>query len=62
MDWYQVIADSLWTNYRSQLSLKQTDQAYHKISNIRRNKFQNLNDSRLVLHLYLPNLLKLGVK
>ena len=35
---------------------------YRKISNIRRTKFQNLNDSRLVLHLSLPNLLKPGVK
>ena len=33
-----------------------------KISNIRRTKSQNLNDSRLVLHLSLPNLLKPGVK
>ena len=35
---------------------------YREISNIRRTKFQNLNDSRLVLHLSLPNLLKPGVK
>ena len=31
---------------------------YCKISNIRRTKSQNLNDSRLILHLSLPNLLK----
>ena len=31
---------------------------YRKISNIRRTKPQNLNDSRLVLQLSLPNLLK----
>ena len=37
-------------------------QKYHKILNIRRTKSQNLNDYRLVLHLSLPNLLKLGVK
>ena len=35
---------------------------YRKLSNIRRTKSQNLNDSRLVLHLSLPNLFKPGVK
>ena len=35
---------------------------YREISNIRRTKIKNLNDSRLVLHLSLPNLLKPGVK
>ena len=35
---------------------------YRKISNISRTKSQNLNDSRLVLHLSLPNLLKPAVK
>ena len=35
---------------------------YRKISNIRRAKSQNLNDSRLVLPLSLPNLLKPVVK
>ena len=35
---------------------------YRKVSNISRTKSQNLNDSRLVLHLFLPNLLKPGVK
>ena len=34
---------------------------YHKISNIRRTKLQNLND-RLVLHLPFANPLKPGVK
>ena len=33
-----------------------------KISNIRRTTSQNLNGSRLVLQLSLPNPLKLGVK
>ena len=33
-----------------------------KISNIRCTKSQNLNHSRLILHLPLPNLLKPGVK
>ena len=37
-------------------------QYYRKISNKRRTKSQNLNDSRLVLHLSLANLLKPGVK
>ena len=31
---------------------------YCKIYNIRRTKSQNLNDSRLILHLSLPNLSK----
>ena len=35
---------------------------YFQISNIRRSKSQNLNVSRLVLHLSLPNLLKPCVK
>ena len=35
---------------------------YRNTSNIRRTKSQNLNDSRLVLQLSLPNLLKSGVK
>ena len=39
-----------------------SDIYYRKLSNIRRTKSQNLNDSRLVLHLSLPNLLKPGVK
>ena len=38
------------------------DLIYRKVSNIRRTKSQNLNDSRLVLHLSLPNRLKPGVK
>ena len=39
-----------------------TQGTYHKISNIRRTKSQNLNASLLVLHLPLPNLLKPDVK
>ena len=35
---------------------------YRKISNIRRTKSQNLNDSHLVLKSSLPNPLKPGVK
>ena len=35
---------------------------YRKVSNIRCTKSQNLNDSRLVLQLALPNPLKPGVK
>ena len=36
--------------------------SYRKVSNIRRTKFQNLNDSRPVLQLSLPNLLKPCIK
>ena len=46
-----VVVNFRWCNYD-----------YRKISIISRTKFQNLNDSRLVLHLSLPNLLKPGVK
>ena len=35
---------------------------YRKVSNIRRTKCQNLNDSRLVLQLSVPNQMKPGVK
>ena len=35
---------------------------YRKLSNIRRTQHQNLNDSRLLLQLSLPNQLKPGVK
>ena len=35
---------------------------YRKISNVRRTNSKNLNDSLLILHLSLPNLLKPGVK
>ena len=35
---------------------------YRKVSNIRRTKCQNLNDSRLVLQLSIPNPLKPSVK
>ena len=35
---------------------------YRKISNIRRTQNQNLNDSRLIMQLPLPNPLKPGVK
>ena len=41
---------------------KTSNSAYRKISNIRRTKSQNLNDSRLVLQLSLLNLLKPGIK
>ena len=35
---------------------------YHKVSDIRHTKSQNLNDSHLILQLFLPNSLKSGVK
>ena len=37
-------------------------QAYRKTSSINHTKYQNLNVSRLVLQLFLPNPLKSGVK
>ena len=39
-----------------------TDLKYRQVSNIRRTKSQNLNDSRTVLRLSLPNPLKPDVK
>ena len=39
-----------------------TYQTYRKVSNIRRTKYQNLNDSRLILQLSVPNPLKPSVK
>ena len=45
----QALASDWWCQYR-------------KVSNIRRSEFQNLNDSRPVLQLSLPNLLKPDVK
>ena len=42
--------------------LVKTTYDYCKVSNIRNTKSQNLNDSRLVLQLSLPNSVKLGVK
>ena len=38
------------------------DDTYRKVSNIRHTKSQNLNASRLILELSLPNPLKPGVK
>ena len=52
---------AVW-NGQLQLQTKLQNRIYRKLPNIRRTKSQNLNDSRLVLHLSLPNLLKQGVK
>ena len=38
------------------------ESVYRKVSNIRRTKFQNISDSRTVLQLSLPNLLKPCIK
>ena len=38
------------------------EQYYRKVSNMRRTKYQNLNDSRLILQLYVPKPLKPSVK
>ena len=43
-------------------SLCRIDDIYRKVSNISGTKSQNLNASRLILQLYLPNPLKPGVK
>ena len=52
----QVSCDSIWFVW---IFLRQI---YRKISNIRRTKSPNLNVSRLVLQLSLPNPMKPGVK
>ena len=43
-------------------SLPETETNYRQFSNIRRTQSQNINVSRLVLQLFLPNPLKPGVK
>ena len=48
--------------FRHMVSLRHNEFKYRKISNIRRTKSQNLNESRLVLQLSLPNPLNPGVK
>ena len=48
-----------WQNNRNGGIFLET---YRKLSNIRRTKSQHLNDSRLILQMSLPNLLKPGVK
>ena len=47
---------------RGKISSVVWGRAYHKICNIRRTKSPNLNVSRLVLQLFLPNSMKPGVK
>ena len=44
------------------LSISPDHTKYRNTSNIRHTKYQNINDSRLVLQLSLPNPLKPGVK
>ena len=44
------------------IQILKENEYYRKISNIRRTKFQNLNDSHLVLKSSLPNPLKPGVQ
>ena len=53
-----------WTNIYKILQEQNSDKEriYRKISNIRHTNPQNVNDSRLVLQLSLPNPLKPGVK
>ena len=46
----------------SDVTLKDINENYRKVSNIRRTKSQNLNDSRLVMQMSLSNLLKPGFK
>ena len=48
-----ITTDYLYTTFQQHC-------IYRQISNIRRTKFQNLHDSRLVLQLPLPNPLKPG--
>ena len=49
-------------DYHSYPSNKFYDSIYRQTSNIRRTQYKNLNVSRLVLQLCLPNPLKSGAK
>ena len=49
-------------NYWGLLEILTVIWMYRKVSNIRCTKCQNLNDSRLVLQLFVPNPLKPSVK
>ena len=60
--WPSTQTVTLVTTNTSRMSLGKNIHIDRKISSIRRTKSQNLNDSRLVFHLSLPNLLKPGVK
>ena len=54
-----AISQEMFKTSITEMYLKIT---YRKVSNIRRTKSQNLNDSHLVLKSSLPNPLKPGVK
>ena len=53
-----------WQSFTEPLPIDRTlvCATYRKLSNISRTKSQNLNNSRLILQLSLPNPLKPGVK
>ena len=56
---FKYLDGSYFIMYEALMCLSST---YRKVSNIRRTKSQNLNDSHLVLKSSLPNPLKPGVK
>ena len=64
--WWGCLRSRAWTHTEScqlqQIMIFQWFCGYHKVSNIRRTKSQNLNDPRLILQMSLPNPLKPGVK
>ena len=57
MAWCQTGAKPL----PESLMAKVNANTYRKVSNIRHTETQTLNDSRLVLRLFLPNTMKSGV-
>ena len=59
---YIINDDHPWWLRTLMCNQYQAKESYRKISNIRHTKSQNLNVSRLVLQLSLPNPMKPGVK
>ena len=55
---WSYTTDGLYNQSKSE----QSNLTYRKVSNIRRAKCQNLNDSRLVLQLSVPNPLKPSIE
>ena len=63
LDWRRLCSQNQKLCVHSRLGVVNVDiDIYRKVSNIRRTKCHNLNDSRLVLQLSVPNPLKPSVK
>ena len=61
----ELFGDWRWTHSNLEtcdIPVIETWNTYHKISNIKHTKYPNLNASRLILQMSLPNPMKPGVK